>query len=298
MIDMELTPSIIVIRNQQLDRVKMFVKNQSMCLFLRFCVWLLFTANVYGHDPLFSPGPHVLFKSGTEIHTEFVQSKQGDERESQQAIALKHGLSGDWVVGLELPYDTVKDEFSTQKGIGDITLSSKYRFWRKDTLGVQETAAIIAKIKLDTGDKQVGSGTTDTLLGFAYGYESLSWYRWASIRYRFNQNRSIQNLGDLYRGDRLFVDFAAAYRSNINNYREIDRVWLLELNGEYSERNSINDVDLNNTGGSQWFVSPGIMWTLRNFAIKAGVQIPVFSNLNGEQDGTDYRARLEFEWHM
>jgi len=59
--------------------------------------------------------------------------------------------------------------------------------------GVQETAAIIAKVKLDTGNNQVDSGTTDSLLGFTYGYEILKWYRWTSVRYRFNQNRSIEN---------------------------------------------------------------------------------------------------------
>ncbi len=276
----------------------MIIKHQQkrLCLGLAGC--LLSTGNVFAHDPVFSPGPHVLFKDGFEIHAEFAQSEQGDEKESEQAVAFKYGLSGDWVVGIELPYETVKDDLGTEQGVGDMTLSTKYRFWRKDTLGVQETAAIVAKVKLDTGDDQVGSGTTDTLLGFTYGYESLKWYRWASVRYRFNQDRSIENKGNLQRGDRLFVDFAGGYRPKVNDYREADTVWLLEFNGEYSGRNAFNGVNRNNTGGSQWFVSPGIMWTLRNFAVKAGVQIPVLSNLNGEQDDSDYRARLEFEWHL
>lgn len=274
------------------------LKHQLKRLCLGLTGWLLATGSVFAHDPVFSPGPHVLFKDGVEIHAEFAQSKQGDEKESEQAVALKYGLSGDWVVGLELPYETVKDESETQQGIGDITLSTKYRFWRVDTLAVQETAAIIAKVKLDTGDNQVGSGTTDALLGFTYGYESLKWYRWASVRYRFNQNRSIENQGNLRRGDRLFIDFAGGYRPEVNDYREADTVWLLELNGEYSERNAFNGVDMNNTGGKQWFVSPGIFWTFRNFAVKAGVQIPLLSNLNGEQDDSDYRVRLELEWHL
>jgi len=40
------------------------------------------------------------------------------------------------------------------------------------------------------------------------------------------------------------------------------------------------------------------MWTLRNFAIKSGIQAPIISNLNGDQARSDYRARLEFEWHL
>ena len=40
------------------------------------------------------------------------------------------------------------------------------------------------------------------------------------------------------------------------------------------------------------------MWTYRNYAVKAGVQLPVASNLNGVQTETDYRAALEFEGHF
>jgi hypothetical protein len=75
-------------------------------------------------------------------------------------------------------------------------------------------------------------------------------------------------------------------------------VWLLELNGEYSERNELNGNALANSGGNEVFVSPGVFWTLRNFAVKAGVQIPVLSRLNEDQQKTDYRARLILEWHL
>jgi len=259
---------------------------------------LLLTGTAFAHDPVFSPGPHVLFKEGFEVHAEFFQGEQGNEKESEQAVALKYGLSGDWVVGIEVPYQTNQNGSGTKQGVGDIALSTKYRFWRNDRLGVQETAAIIAKVKIDSGNKEVSSGTTDTLLGFTYGYESLKWYRWASIRYRFNQKRSFDNGNELQRGDRLFVDFVGGYRPQVNDYRAADTVWLLELNGEYSQRNALNSVNFNDSGGSQWFVSPGIMWTKRNFAIKTGVQIPVYSNLNGVQDNADYRVRLELEWHL
>jgi Putative MetA-pathway of phenol degradation len=254
---------------------------------------LLLTGRAFAHDPVFSPGPHVLFKDGVETNVEFARSEQGDETENEQAIELKYGITGDWVAGIELPYQTHRNDVGSQSGIGDITFSTKYRFWRNDTLGAQESAAVLLKVKLDSSDDEVATDTTDSLLGFAYGYESLKWYRWASVRYRFNQNKA-----NLQRGDRWFVDLAGGYRPQVNNYREADTVWLLELNGEYGKRSALNGIDIGGSGGNQWFISPGIMWTLRNFAVKAGVQIPVYSALNGAQSRADYRARLEFEWHF
>jgi len=53
------------------------------------------------HDPVFSPGPHLLFKDGFEVHAEFFQAGQGNEKESGQAIAIKYGLSSDWVTDKE-----------------------------------------------------------------------------------------------------------------------------------------------------------------------------------------------------
>ncbi|MBL4941264.1 MAG: transporter [Colwellia sp.] len=274
------------------------MKLSNAFLFTFFLSCCLIINEVSAHDPIFSPGPHVLFKDGIELHTEFTQAAQGNKKQKQQTLAFKYGLSGDWVVGVKLPYQTSENSVETKQGIGDISVSTKYRFWRKDSLAVQESAAVIAKVKLNTGKEQVSSDTTDALLGLSYGFESLTWYRWASVRYRFNQNRDLDNQATLQRADRLFVDIAGGYRLSVNDYRDIDTVWLLELNGEYAQANRFNNADLANTGGSQWFISPGVMWTLRNFAIKAGVQIPVYSNLKGAQADSDYRALLEFEWHM
>jgi hypothetical protein len=256
-------------------------------------ILIVINTTSWAHDPVVSPGPHLLFKNGVEVHAEFKTGKHGTEKENEHALAIKYGITGDWVAGIELPYKTIKQNGNSQSGVADVVLSTKYRFWRNDSLATQETAAVLAKVKLDTSNSSTATNTTDALLGLTYGYESLKWYRWASVRYRINQN-----LQNLQRGNKLFVDVVGGYRPKINDYRKPDTVVLLELNGELLGQNKFNGSGLINSGGNQWFVSPGVMWTLRNFAIKAGVQIPIISNLNGNQQDTDYRAFLEFEWHL
>jgi len=247
----------------------------------------------WAHDPVFSPGSHVLFKDGVEIHADIARSKQGDSRQNQQAISLKYGLSSNWVAGIELPYIQNYTPSGSRKGAGDTQISTKYRFFKKDSLGKQETAAVLLKVKLNSATKRIGSDTTDTLFGLVYGYESLKWYRWASMRYQINQNGS-----NAKRGNVLFLDIAGGYRPEVHGYRQPDTVWMLELNGENRQRNEPNNTLAGSTGGNQWFLSPGVMWTIRNFAVKSGVQIPIIQNLNGGQQKTDYRVKLEFELHM
>ena len=256
------------------------------------------SAEAYGHDPVFSPGHHVLFEGGKEVHAEFHRSERGNETENEAAISLNYGLTGDWVAGLELPYQYLKEDGERNEGMGDITFSTKYRFWRHDTLGVQESVAVLFKVKPDTassgGNPARGSETIDAVAGFTYGYESLKWYRWVSVRYRRNGKTD----EGLHRGDKFLVDLAGGIRLTPPDYWKPDTVWILELNGEISQRTEQNGRELVNSGGQEWFISPGLMWTVRNFAVKAGIQLPMVSDLNGEQDKSDYRARLEFEWHL
>ena len=134
------------------------------------------------HDPVFSPGPHVLYKAGVEVHVGADREKAGQEKETELGLELTYGLTGDWAAGIELPYVSVKEGADESNGAGDARLFTKYRFWREDSLGVQESAAFLLNVMLGNGDDKanptLGSGTTDTLLGFTYGYERLKWYRY------------------------------------------------------------------------------------------------------------------------
>jgi len=257
---------------------------------------VLFVSPAVAHDPVFALGPHVLFKGGVEIAPQVITANDEDDRDTETSVELTYGLTGDWAAGMELPY-VDKSGINDNSGFGDIKLFTKYRFWRRDSLGVQQSAAVLAKVKFDTnagGLPPLGSGSTDGIFGLAYGYESRKWYRWVSARYRINGENSM----GLQSGNKLFIDLVGGIRLNPTAYDEPDTVWMLELNGEYTERSGLQGVSVSNSGGTEWFISPGIFWTLRNFAVKAGVQIPLASDLNGNQPDTDYRARLVLEWHL
>ncbi len=246
------------------------------------------------HDPVFGLGPHVLFKGGVEISPEVKTVKAGDKDKTEVALELTYGITGDWAAGVDIPYIDQSDLTQSASGQGDLTAFTKYRFWRDDGPGLQQSMSIALQLKTDTGDKAVSSGTTDGLLGLAYGYEGRTWYRWAAARYRFNG----ENNDGVRQGNKLLVDLVGGIRLKRTGYMEADTVWLLELNAESTDNTQLNSTNQSNSGGTELFVAPGIFWTKRNFAVKAGIQIPVASNLNGNQQQTDYRARLVLEWHL
>ncbi|HEC18341.1 MAG TPA: hypothetical protein ENI97_03270 [Gammaproteobacteria bacterium] len=256
------------------------------------------SGNVLAHDPVFGIGPHVLFKDGIETAIEVAQEKAGEEKESELALEIVYGITGDWAAGIDVPYARKDDGMDTSRGLTDLQVFTKYRFWREDSLGLQESAAVMLAINGQNGDEnatpKLGNGATDAILGLTYGYESIKWYRWASARYILPG----KNDAGFQKGNKWLVDFVAGWRPKTPEYTKPDTVWLLELNGEIADRAELNGMSLANSGGTEWFVAPGIFWTTRNFAIKAGVQLPIASELNGTQDKSDYRAKMSFEWHL
>ena len=258
----------------------------------------LFAAVAQAHDPIFGMGPHVLYQGGVEVATKLHDEQQGSKHETEFELELTYGITGDWSAGVELPYARKRGTGTSASGVADVSAFTKYRFWRRDSLGLQESAAVILKVKTPTGSTStspaLGSGATDVLAGVAYGYESRKWYRWASLRYRQNG----RDATGLKRGDKILGDIVGGIRTKLTGYREPDTVWMLELNGEFGQRADNNGTLNANTGGSEWFLSPGIFWTKRNFAVKAGVQIPIYSALNGTQAKSDYRAKAILEWHF
>lgn len=253
---------------------------------------------VLAHDPVFGIGPHVLFKNGVEVSAVVAQEKAGLEKESELAVELAYGITGDWSAGIELPYADKEDGMQSSRGEADIQIFTKYRFWREDSLGLQESAAVTLAVNLKNGDERddppLGNGATDIMAGLTYGYESLKWYRWASVRYLL----AGENNNGFRLGAKWLLDIVGGWRPNLPEYRKPDTVWLLELNGEFTDRAEMNGNNLLDSGGTEWFVSPGIFWTMRNFAIKAGIQLPVASDLNGSQDKSDYRFKASVEWHL
>lgn len=259
---------------------------------------MLSMGKALAHDPIFGQGPHTLFKGGTQIAIDIKSSKKGNKLENELGLEMKYGLTGNWVIGFELPYEIKTDSGNTASGLGDTALFTKYRFWRKDSLGLQQSAAISFKIISDTGNATaspaLGTGTTDGVIGLSYGYEGRTWYRWASLRHRKN---GTSNTG-LQRGDRTLLDFVIGIRPTLTKYTEPDMVYMIELNGELGDQASLNGNAVTNSGGDEWFIAPGFMWTIKNFAIRSGVQLPISSSLNGSQIKSGYRAKLSFEWHF
>ena len=274
---------------------------RSICFVVLLAAGMVATAKPgAAHNPIFTPGPHLVYGGGLEATIGYARNRAGGAgtRESEQEVEIEfeYGLTADWTAELELPFVDKDVNDSGSSGLGDMVLRSRYRFLRLDTPGVQRSAAVLVQVKLPTGDDsrnpRLGSGSTDFVGGLLYGYESRRWYYNLAARYRLNTEGS----GGLEAGDKQFLDLVGGVRPVLSGYLEPDTVVFLELNWENAGRDDLFGVDVADSGGWELFLSPGIFATYRNVALRTGVQIPIAHGLNGTQPESDYRFKFEIKY--
>jgi len=283
-----------------------FIKTASLVSLYATILLSFSPTNLFAHEPIFGLGPHVVFKNGFGIETEYESERMsaGSETEKRTSFhtEIMYGVTGDLAVTLSVPTilgRTVGEAVGNipRTGLGDISLRTKYRFWRVDRPGIQDAAAVIFGLKLPTGDYEntppLGSGSTDVLFALAAARESRRWYYFGNVRYRLNTNGSTMQFGN-----RFLADVAFGVRPWLTEYLKPDLVVMVEANWESLQRNKINGTELRDSGGEMLFISPGFFLTLRNWAFKGGIQFPVNQELNGPQAKTDYRFALAIEIHI
>jgi len=258
-------------------------------------VIMLNTLPAQAHGPIFSLGPETIYKDGVETHLEYHRANKKDETENELTLGLGYGITQDWTISAALPYASINEDGANNDGIGSLALETTYRLWKHNALGKQDSVSAIARAILDTAKGSdtpaLTPGANDFMLGLAYGRESLIWQRWAGVRYRFNGKSD----AGIERGDQISVDAAIGWRAEIPQYYKSDTLWMVELNTETTRGSEQNNISLTNTGGTEFFVSPGVIWSYRNTTVKGGVQLPVYHNLNGDQSQSDYRLKLALE---
>ena len=236
----------------------------------------------YAHEPLFGLGPHTIYKYGYALETEFEKGSEGWANQ----LELIYGITADWAVTVSVPYLF----YPGKQGMGNVTIRSKFRFFRNDLPGASKQAALHGGTALPSVN---GTDATDFFLGLSYGYESRRHYFFSGMRYRFNGAE-----GKLKRGNILLLDAAYGIRPWLLEYLQPDPVFLLEINSQWQSK-SVNDTqNIEASGGYIISLSPGLLFSYRNIMLKAGVKIPVINGLKNSLIKPDSEYILGLEFHF
>ncbi len=243
-----------------------------------------------------------------------------NDREIQQStvnrnyiLAIDYSPNADWGFNLQLPYS---DRFHTTiapgdedisvsngKGVGDVRLMARYQALtpERDTgvqLGVKFATGRFHQSFIDgprVGEPldrglQLGTGTTDIVVGvYNFGALGKDWeyFAQALVQQPLSSRESFR--------PGVGLNFNVGLR-----YVAIERVVpQLQINVRTEGREKGDNADVENSGATLAYLSPGIAVTLaRNLQAYGFVQLPIYQRVNGLQIEPRYTVSVGLRYSL
>ncbi|MGH9380202.1 MAG: transporter [Thermoanaerobaculia bacterium] len=184
-------------------------------------------------------------------------------------------------------------------GLGDVTLMARYTAWQRDAHGRTSRLAPFVGVEAPTGRDdagdalgplpptlQLGSGSWDPLAGVVFTHQTLRAEVDASLRYQLNTEGN-----DFETGDQARLDLSYQHRVLPRELGDGVPAFLfavLESNLIWQDRDEMGGVEVADSGGTTWFLAPGLQYVQKRWVLEAVVQLPAVQDLHGEA--------LEIEW--
>ncbi len=184
-------------------------------------------------------------------------------------------------------------------GLLDVRLFARYTAWQRNRRGETMRLAPFAGFELPTGtdDKmddqgkfpgplQLGSGSLDAFAGLVYSWQTFDWQIDASAAYAVNSEAN-----DFQFGDEIRLDLATKARilprhlgGGMPSFLYVN----LETNLIWQDENEVDSVTDPNSGGTTWYLAPGIQYATTRIILETALQIPAVQDLNGMALENDY----------
>jgi hypothetical protein len=194
-------------------------------------------------------------------------------------------------------------------GIGDARLFGRYTVYQDDAPGRTFRVAPFLGLELPTGDDddsdslgtlpaplQLGSGSWDPFGGIVLTYQTLDFQIDAQASYKANTQANSFEFGDVAR-----LDGSLQYRlwprelgAGVPGFL----YGVLEGNLIYQAKNDMNGAKDPNSGGTSFFLAPGLQYVTKRWILEGIVQLPVVQDLNGTGLEDDFILRAGFRFNF
>jgi hypothetical protein len=231
---------------------------------------------------------------------------QEESKSIRTSLLLDYRLFRDFSVALSVPHNHTEGSYNDPgagarvthetDGLGDIALFGRYSLWKNKLVNPTREWLGLLGVEFPTGSvrerddqgsllpitEQLGSDTTDVIVGsaFLWGIPHVSFY--GDLTYRFNGSRAYTFGNGLAVNAGADVPLAGEKLS-----------LLAEFNGQFAGRDESDlvgapgrnpDGTVANTGGETVFFSPSLQWKpVGNLSFTGGAQLPLHQKFRGTQ---------------
>lgn len=244
------------------------------------------------HEPIFGLGPRTIWAGGYGLEVGLDRDKSEREESWGLDYHALYGLTANWSVTAEV-HQVLAGSGDRTSGLSDLTVRSKYRFFRTDVPGGVYHAAVLGGAEFPTATGGLSAGaSTDGFAGLSGAYEGRRWLLFLTGRYRVNS----EGADNVRPGNIFLYDAALGLRPVLTGYYQPDVVLMGELNGQVFGPRKVKGTEVDGSAGDRLLGALGVWMTYRNWAVKPGVQVPVYDDLPASN--LDYRFVFAVEVHL
>jgi len=256
--------------------------------------------------PLFSFGQNIIDKGQKQFFA-LIDDYGGTKRYEFDVVpSILYGISDDFSIFFNAPYGSalrMNENYSS--GWEDLFLQFEWAFYTKTRKYYGHQATLVANVTFPTGSikkhPETGYGAPAYFLGATFSHLAVDWYFFTSEGVVIPRPAA----GDRSTGKppSFFVtQFGKDYQYQLGFGRNIPSppgwiyLWMVEIDGEFAERNKINGVIDPNSGGNTIYILPSIWISNKDLLFQLGIGYPVVQNLYGNQPKFKYQLGFNLGW--
>lgn len=206
-----------------------------------------------------------------------------------------YGITDQFSVLLSIPFaPRYKLQDFHSSGLEDFSLQFEYAYYTHQRTNFTEQGTVLANITFPTGSDEktppTGLGTVSFLLGTTYNRAYRYWYMFVSPGAIIVTAHNGTRYGNKYLyqcGLGRVIDFRS---------KKWISAWLIEVDGQYSQKNLIDFQKDPNSGGNVVYITPSLWFSDNHLILQAGIGKACAQHLFGTQPLNNYLVAGNVRW--
>lgn len=208
--------------------------------------------------------------------------------------SVQYGITDAFSVALIYPFAALsQDGPDRSSGLEDFLLQFEYAYYTKGTSRYVDQATILWSFTFPTGsvykNPPTGLGAPALFIGGTYYRTWIDWFIFTDQGVLLTTSHRGTKFGNQF-----LYQFGIG--KNIPSPKGYIYAWMVELDGQYGEKNRIFGKIDPNSGGNVIYVTPSIWVSSRTFLVQLGFSFPVHRHLFGKQRKFNYALNFNCAW--
>ncbi|MBX9622017.1 MAG: hypothetical protein K2X28_08385 [Alphaproteobacteria bacterium] len=243
--------------------------------------------------PLVSFGENIVDKNQTQLFL-FADDYRGVKKHTIDIIpAILYGAADDLSIFFNVPVAaSYKENKSRSSGLEDMFLQLEYAFYTNKTSELIDQATLVMNMTFPTGSTKkqppTSFGSSSFFLGATFSRMYTDWFGFTSHGVVLTTSHDSTKFGNEF-------FYQAGFGRNILSIdSEWIFAWMIEADGQYTEKNKVKSITDSHSGGNTMYVTPSLWVSSKKIIAQLGFGLPATQHLFGNQKRNNYLLVANF----